>query len=81
MKRFVPILKVLVLVAAIVVVFVAADALAIGGGGPLGGCPRKGIQCPQNYDPVTCSNGVTYPNACEAFVACATGCTGGGGGA
>lgn len=79
MKRFVPILRGLVLVAAIVVVFLAADALAIGGG-PLGGCPRKGIQCPQNYDPVTCSNGVTYPNACEAFVACATGCTEGGGG-
>jgi len=42
-------------------------------------CPRD-IQCPDVYDPVTCSNGVTYPNACYAYRACATGCGGGGGG-
>ena len=78
MKRFLPWLKMFVLGAAIAAVCFAADALAIGEGF---GCPRKGIQCPMVYDPVTCSNGVTYSNACVAFVACATGCTGGGGGA
>ena len=41
-------------------------------------CPRD-IQCPDVYNPVTCSNGITYPNACYAFRACATGCGGGGG--
>ena len=75
MKRFVPILKVLVLAAVIAGICVGADALAIGG--PFG-CPRKGIECPMNYDPVTCSNGVTYSNSCFAYVACATGCTEGG---
>ncbi|MDH3627772.1 MAG: hypothetical protein OEV00_10910 [Acidobacteriota bacterium] len=43
-----------------------------------GGCPWADIQCPDVYDPVTCSNGVTYPNGCYAFAACATGCSGGG---
>ena len=79
MKRFLPVLKLLVLVAAVAAVCFAADALAIGGG-PLGGCPRTGIQCPMVYDPVTCSNGVTYSNSCFAFVACATGCSEGGAG-
>ena len=79
MKRFLPILKLLVLVAVIAIICVSADALAKGG--PFGGCPREGIQCPMVWDPVTCDNGVTYSNACVAFVACATGCTGGGGGA
>lgn len=37
-------------------------------------CPRPGINCPDVYDPVTCSNGKTYPNSCYAYVACATGC-------
>ncbi len=41
-------------------------------------CPRVGISCPMVYDPVTCSNGQTYSNACFAYVACATGCSGGG---
>ncbi len=40
-------------------------------------CPRK-IFCLDVYDPVTCSNGVTYSNACYAYAACATGCSGGG---
>jgi len=43
-----------------------------------GGCPWKDIQCPDVYDPVTCDNGVTYPNGCYAFAACATGCGEGG---
>ena len=43
-----------------------------------GGCPWSDIQCPDIYDPVTCDNGVTYPNACYAFAACATGCGEGG---
>ena len=44
-------------------------------------CPRTGILCTLQYDPVICDNGVTYSNACFAYVACATGCvsTGDGG--
>lgn len=42
-----------------------------GGGGTK--CPRP-IECPDVYDPVVCSNGVEYPNACYAYRACATGC-------
>jgi hypothetical protein len=30
--------------------------------------------CPDVYAPVTCSNGVTYSNACRASCAHATGC-------
>lgn len=41
-------------------------------------CPRD-MNCPDVYNPVTCSNGITYPNACYAYVACATGCGSGGG--
>lgn len=41
-------------------------------------CPRPGISCPDVYNPVTCSNGQTYGNACYAYVACATGCSSGG---
>ena len=48
------------------------------GGGGGGGCPRD-IQCPDIYDPVTCSDGVEYPNACYAYRACATGCGSSGG--
>lgn len=53
-----------------------------GGGGGGGGsqCPRTGIACADVYDPITCSNGVTYGNACYAYVACATGCPPAGGG-
>lgn len=42
------------------------------------GCIRPDIYCLDVYDPVTCSDGVTYSNACYAYLACATGCTGGG---
>lgn len=41
------------------------------------GCPG-GFSCPDVWMPVTCSNGVTYSNACYAALACATGCVGGG---
>ncbi|HEX2642127.1 MAG TPA: hypothetical protein VHU81_03990 [Thermoanaerobaculia bacterium] len=37
-------------------------------------CPRKGILCTDQYDPVICSNGKVYSNSCYAYVACATGC-------
>jgi hypothetical protein len=30
--------------------------------------------CPEVHDPVICSNGVVYSNACFAGLACATGC-------
>lgn len=36
--------------------------------------PNPNPICPQIYDPVTCSNGVTYQNQCYADAACATGC-------
>lgn len=64
----------------------ATGCVPYGDGGPVpveeargGGCPRD-IGCPDVYDPVTCSNGVTYPNSCYAYRACATGCGSGGGG-
>ena len=41
-------------------------------------CPRPNVFCLDVWDPVTCSNGVTYSNACYAYRACATGCTSGG---
>ena len=41
-------------------------------------CPWSDMSCPDVYDPVTCDNGVTYPNACYAFINCATGCGEGG---
>ena len=37
-------------------------------------CPRPGILCTDQYDPVICSNGQVYSNSCYAYVACATGC-------
>ena len=37
-------------------------------------CPRRGIQCPMVYDLVICDNGVTYPNGCFAYIACAENC-------
>lgn len=59
----------------------ATGCVPYGDGGPVEalrkGCPRD-MSCPDVYNPVTCSNGVTYPNACYAYVACATGCSGGG---
>ena len=57
----------------------ATGCVPYGDGGPIEAasglkkCPRD-INCPDVYDPVTCSNGVTYPNSCYAFAACATGC-------
>jgi len=60
----------------VAVLVVGGTAVAKGGGGKPtpGGCPWSDIQCPDVYDPVTCDGGVTYPNACYAFAACATGC-------
>lgn len=56
-------------------------AVAAKGGGGGGGCNRGDIVCPGNYDPVICSDGVTYQNSCVAFRNCAKRCesTGGGG--
>lgn len=56
--------------AAVVAGVIASSASAVGGRS----CPWSGLQCPDVYNPVTCSNGVTYPNACYARRACATGC-------
>ena len=49
----------------------ASSRASFGGGGS--GCPHGGF-CTENYDPVICSNGVVYSNACFASLACATGC-------
>lgn len=38
-------------------------------------CPREGILCTTQYDPVICNNGKIYSNSCFAYVDCATGCT------
>ena len=51
------------------VVGLGSQALAAGGRLPCG--PRN---CLDVWNPVTCSNGVTYSNACYAARACATGC-------
>ena len=68
-----------VLLLAVVVMGGITLAKKGGGGKPIpGGCPWSDIQCPDVYDPVTCDNGITYPNACYAFAACATGCSDGG---
>ena len=32
------------------------------------------VFCPDIFAPVTCNNGVTYPNQCYADRACAVGC-------
>jgi hypothetical protein len=37
-------------------------------------CPREDVFCTAIYDPVICSDGEVYGNACYAYVACATGC-------
>ena len=51
---------------------VVASAMA---GGPFGGPCVKGVSCPAVYAPVTCPNGQTYSNACEAWrIACQTNC-------
>jgi hypothetical protein len=37
--------------------------------------PKGECLCPDVYDPVICSNGITYSNFCQAGCAGATGCT------
>jgi len=52
-----------------------AIAAAQAGLTAIGGPCVKGIYCPAVYDPVTCPNGKTYSNACEAYrSACQTNC-------
>ncbi len=76
MNWLIPIGKTLTLLAAIGAFAFVADVQAKGK--PIrGGCDRGDILCPDVYDPVTCDNGITYPNGCYAYVACATGCSGG----
>ena len=36
--------------------------------------PNPNATCPQIFAPVTCSNGMSYPNQCVADAACAKGC-------
>jgi hypothetical protein len=53
------------------------EGLALGGEDkikPGSGCPRKGVMCPDVWDPVICDDGQIYSNSCYAWVWCATGC-------
>lgn len=71
---------VFVVLAIVGVVAFGSLALARRGPGPIpgpGGCPNSGMYCLDVWDPVTCSNGVTYSNQCYADRACATGCVAG----
>ena len=77
-NRVLSVIKLSVLAAVLAALAYTSPAMARRGGGGSGGCPRD-IQCPDIYDPVTCSNGVTYPNACYAYRDCATGCGSSGG--
>lgn len=74
MVRMVSFAKCLAMIALVVTVAWSLDAHAKGKGPDPGSCPRKGIECPAVYDPVTCDNGVTYSNACVAYVFCAENC-------
>ena len=77
MRRNASVWMIAVVVLVVVAVAFGSVAYAKRGGG-LKGCPWSGLNCLDVWDPVTCSNGVTYSNACYALRACATGCTAGG---
>ncbi len=79
MKRMVPILTVVLLVALLSTVAFVTHAYAKKPGGGGGGCPRD-ILCYDLWDPVICSDGQIYSNDCYAYRACATGCQPAGGG-
>ncbi len=71
MKKKLPLILKLALVGAL-----ALCALSISGppeAYAASGCPRP-ILCTDNWNPVICSNGQIYSNACYAFRDCATGC-------
>jgi hypothetical protein len=55
-------------------VLLASLALALSLGAFTTSEAGPGYHCPDVYDPVTCSNGQTYSNACYASLAGATGC-------
>jgi len=59
-----------------VVAIMGTAATAVAGPWGVRDC-LPGIQCLDVYNPVTCSNGVTYSNGCYAAKACATGCSAG----
>lgn len=70
MKKYTKVLAAALFAAALTAASVnASKALAAGGGG----C-NKGAECLDVYNPVICSNGQVYGNACYARKACATGC-------
>jgi len=73
MKRTV-LIALLLVVIAVAAASVSAPAFADRAGG--GGGAR--CICLAVWDPVTCSNGVTYSNSCYAQCAGATGCVPGG---
>lgn len=51
-----------------------AGALSLPVRGTAGGFGLNPQACPENYNPVICSNGVVYGNACFAAQDHATGC-------
>lgn len=72
-NSLVPMLKVGAYLIALAAIAFTTDAFAKKPGGGGGGCPRD-IQCADIWDPVICSDGVVYGNACYAYRECATGC-------
>ncbi len=60
--------------AAVVTAVVATSTSAVAGGFK----PCFQGQCLDVWNPVVCSNGVTYSNACYAARACQYNCSGGG---
>jgi len=72
MKRVAWVMVAFVLVTALAVVAASTASPAFAAKRPPSG---PTCLCPDVFDPVICSNGVTYSNFCQAGCAGATGCT------
>ena len=70
MKFLIPVVKSVVLLAAIAAMAFTTSAFAAK---PGGGCNRN-VRCPLVWAPVICDDGKTYSNQCFADKACGTGC-------
>lgn len=79
MRKFVPVFRIVVLLAVVAAIALTSTAYAKKPGGGGGKCPRN-IMCLDVWDPVICDDGQIYSNACYAYRACATGCVPAGGG-
>ena len=74
--------KIQIVFIVLIVTAMVAGAVALAKGKPTGPKPCKDstIMCLDVWDPVVCSDGKVYSNACYAKRACATGCIPAGGG-